>query len=404
MPRLLIASTVPSFLEAFLLPYVRHFRARGWRVDGMAAEITSSSDSVEAFDRVWDIHWSRNPLDPSNLFRAARQVERVVTAESYDIVHVHTPVAAFVCRYALRKQQIPRIVYTAHGFHFHEHGAKAKNLLFLGLEKLAGRWTDHLVVINEADEQAASQRRLVRADRIVHMPGIGLDTLNVYNPRLITDSDIARIRSSFNLTADDPVFLMLAEFIPRKRHADILHAFARLNRRNAHLLLAGSGPLLPRMRELANTLSLADRVHFLGIRKDVPALIRSSSAVVLCSEQEGLPRSVMEALALEVPVIGASIRGTRQLLEGGAGRLYKVGDVDALCAAMEWVLDNPDEAAATARIGRERLTSYDIRNLISQHEELYARALGRERVRSIGVGASSCPTGHAVRANDTSTP
>lgn len=378
MSRLLIASTVASFLEAFLLPYAKHFRDKGWRVDAMARCVTSSPRCLEAFDQVWDIEWSRNPLDPSNLLRAKNRVTQIVDAGSYDIVHIHTPVAGFICRYALRSRKSPVVIYTAHGFHFHNEGSRLTNLTFLHLEKLAGRWTDYLVVINRADEDAARVNHFVPLDRIIHMPGIGVDTRNMYNPTLISERDIRRTRELLNLPPSAPVILMLAEFIPRKCHADALRAFAQINRDDAHLLLAGTGPTMPAMIVLAHSLGIASRVHFLGVRRDAPLLIKSAQVLLLCSKQEGLPRSIMEALALGTPVVGSDIRGTRELLTDGAGYLYKFGDTEALVSTLNWVINHPVQTEHTTRWGRERIADYDIQNTMSYHEELYTRALQHE--------------------------
>ena len=101
MNSLLCVTTVPVSLCAFLLPFAYHFRAQGWRVDAMAQGISTSAECLQAFDRVWEVEWSRNPLKPQNLIVAPRQIQEVVAQEGYDLVHVHTPVAAFVTRYAL---------------------------------------------------------------------------------------------------------------------------------------------------------------------------------------------------------------------------------------------------------------------------------------------------------------
>jgi glycosyltransferase involved in cell wall biosynthesis len=136
-----------------------------------------------------------------------------------------------------------------------------------------------------------------------YMPGIGVD-MERYRASTITGSSVDELRRELGVTRGDPVFTMVAEFIDRKRHEDLIRAFARMTDARSHLLLAGNGPLVPKMRELATTLGLGKRVHFLGFRDDIPTLMRASRAVLLVSAQEGLPRSVMEALCLEVPVIG----------------------------------------------------------------------------------------------------
>lgn len=375
MPRLLMVATVPETLRGFLLPFAAHFRRRAFRVDAMARGVSGCHECVAGFDRVWEVGWSRNPLDPRNLGSARRRVLEVVSAGSFDLVHVHTPVAAFVSRLALGRRGStagPRVVYTAHGFHFYRGGPRLRGAVFRALETLAARWTDYLVVMNREDEQAA--RRLLPPERVCYMPGIGIDRRR-YAPEVVTEAEVEGVRRELGLRVGERLFLMIAEFIPRKRHRDALAAFARLRRIDARLAFAGTGPLEDAMKRRVAELGLAGRVHFLGLRRDIPALVRASVAVVLPSEQEGLPRSAMESLSLGVPVVGSRIRGTADLLESGGGLLVPVGDVAALAGAFGRVLDYPEQAREMGRHGREHMADYDLERVIGLHERLYEEAL-----------------------------
>lgn len=376
MNKILCVTTVPATLSAFILPFAYHFRAKGWRVDGMAQGISTDVDCLKAFDKVWEVEWSRNPLQLQNLTVAPRQIREVVEREKYDLVHVHTPVAAFVTRYALnslRQQGKPKIIYTAHGFHFYRGGQLLRNAAFFGLEKLAGNWTDYLVVMNREDEEAAKRYRLVPPDRVRYMPGIGINSSN-YNPESVSEAKILQVRQKLGIAPETPLLLSAAEFNPRKRHWDLLRAFARLARPQVHLALAGDGKLQAQMQQLAADLGIQNRVHFLGYRQDIQVLMRACVAILLPSEQEGLPRSIMEAMCLESPVIGSNIRGIRDLLEGGYGLLVQKGDVNALAEAMAWVLDNPEAAKRMGQRGRERMATYELEQIINMHEILYAEA------------------------------
>ncbi|MGA7937293.1 MAG: glycosyltransferase family 4 protein, partial [Kovacikia sp.] len=366
MNRLLMVATVPETLNGFLAPFAQHFRSKGWLVDGMARGISTNSKSLEAFDQVWDVEWSRSPLDPKNLLRTPDIIRKVIEQRQYNLVHVHTPVAAFVTRYALksiRKQGYPIVIYTAHGFHFYKGGSPLKNAIFLGLEKLGGQWTDHLIVINREDEAAAKRFQLVPVKRVHYMPGIGVD-LTHYNSDATSLTAVESVRLEMGLTQEIPLFLCIAEFRPRKRHADLLQAFARIAGSKAHLALAGEGPLLKDIKTLADNLRIRDRVHFLGFRQDIPILIQASVATILVSQQEGLPRSVMESFCIRVPVIGTAIRGVRDLLADYCGLLVNVGDVNALTNAMTWILDNPQEARKMGERGRMRMADYDLHHII----------------------------------------
>jgi lipopolysaccharide/colanic/teichoic acid biosynthesis glycosyltransferase/glycosyltransferase involved in cell wall biosynthesis len=378
MHKLLMVATIPGTLTGFLKPFVQHFRAQGWLVDGMACGISASSDCLEMFDHVWDVEWSRNPLDPSNLMKAPHTIRNVMDQGQYDIVHVHTPVASLVTRYSLnnlRKHNKVNVIYTAHGFHFHPGGKLVKNTVFIALEKLAGAWTDYLVVINRDDEQAAKRYQIVPPERVRYMPGIGVD-INSYNRNKVAKADITQVRQELGLTPTNYLFLAIAEFTPNKRHKDMVRALAQLRRPDVHLAFAGEGPqtLVDDIHKLVIDLGVENQVHFLGHRRDVSTLICTSVATLLTSEREGLPRSIMEALCLEIPVIGTAIRGIRDLLADDCGILVNVGDVNALADAMTWILDHPQAARKMGERGRVRMAEYDLHHIIDLHEALYAEA------------------------------
>lgn len=376
MPRLLVVSTIAGTHRSFLLPLALHFREKGWRVDGAAAGISGSPECREAYDYVFELNWSRHPLDLGRLISSARRIRSLATSESYDIVHVHTPLAAFAGRFALRnlrRRGKPKVVYTAHGFHSHPEGNPFLNAFFLGMEKIAGRWTDRLIVINRHDETAAAKKEIVPAGHLIYMPGIGVDRAH-YSPYSVSPEEIAKVRKDMGIGDGIPLFLMVADFAPRKRHKDVIRAFRGV-RQDAHLAFAGIGNRSGKMKKLVRQLGLEDRVHFLGLRNDIPVLIRSSVATIMPSIREGLPRSVLESLSLGMPVIGTDIRGVRDLLEPAGGLLVPPRCPAALQSRMEWVLSHPKEAEDLGLRGRETSTIYDVNRIIALHEQLYSGLL-----------------------------
>jgi glycosyltransferase involved in cell wall biosynthesis len=116
-------------------------------------------------------------------------------------------------------------------------------------------------------------------------------------------------------------------------------------------------------------------VHFLGFRRDVPSLLRAADVVLLPSEQEGLPRCLLEAMACGVPCVASDIRGSRDLLEGGCGLLFPVGDAKRLADAAAQVLSSHDLARQLAARASAKVKDYDVRHVIALHERLYAAAL-----------------------------
>lgn len=401
-PRILFVTTVAVTLRAFLLPIARHFQRKGWRVDALANGVRQDQSCQSTFDRVWEAAWSRNPLDPGNLMMV-RRIRDLAIEQGYDIVHVHTPVAAFVTRFALdrlRHKHDLQVLYTVHGFHFHPLGGFISNKTFEFLERKAAKWTDFLVVINREDLSAARGKQLIEQERLRFMPGIGVERSR-YSHSSVSESDLNRIYEELGIDAATPFLLMVAEFVERKRHADAIRAFSKIVHPRAKLVLAGTGPLLESMKRLSAKLGTADRVHFLGQRTDVPVLMKACRALILPSSQEGLPRCILEALSMGVPVIGSRIRGTTDLLDRSAGILVNLGDIDQLAQAMQIVVNDSVAAEAMGRVGRLRSEKYDLTHILRMHEELYEEALTLRRSRkhesAVSGGAENSTKNHWLK-------
>jgi glycosyltransferase involved in cell wall biosynthesis len=374
-PSLLYVTTVASTAD-FLAPFASHFRARGWRVE-LATNAGSAETALrKTFDDVHHVPTSRSIRDVADLIRARRSLPEIVKA-GFDIVHVHTPIAAFITRAVIARMpstQRPAVAYTAHGFHFHHAGHIVTNAAFATAERVAGRWTERLIVISDEDYDAARRLRIVPRNRLVQMPGIGLDTSYYATEHLPAGSN-ERIRMQLGIPAEAPVFVFVGELNANKRASDLLVATAKSRRGEAHSVFVGDGPEHNAIARLAELLHTEDRIHFTGSVVDVRPYVAAATALVLPSAREGLARSIMEALALEVPVIASTARGNAQLV-GPDGLIYPTGDVELLSEHMDWMIDHPVERSEMGRRGRRRMVArYDITRLIDLHETLYEEML-----------------------------
>ena len=381
---ILYVATVSYTISYFLRPYAEHFRSLGWRIDA-AANGAAHDDAVDgAFDHTYELPLSRSIMDLSGIVRATRAMTTLLGSEpTPDIVHVHTPIAGLITRIATRRLPVerrPAIVYTAHGFHFHRGGSRLTNALFLTVERVAGRWTDRLIVINDEDAEAATRQRIVPPADLVQMPGIGLDC-GWYSRSQLAPDAIAAARAEMGVGPPTPVLVSVGELNRNKRVEDLIAALRLMRHTDACLVLLGDGRERVRLEALTRKLDLDARVRFLGSVADVRPYVAAATALVLASGREGLNRSIMEAMALEVPVVASSARGNRELVGSGAGLVVSVGDVPAFAAAMDWLLDHPAEAREMGQRGRARtVEQYDLAVLIPMHEKLY-RAIASEASR-----------------------
>jgi glycosyltransferase involved in cell wall biosynthesis len=385
--RVLVVTTVPVTYAAFLVPYTSHLRTKGWRVDLATGPGEIGEDAAHAIDRRFELPWSRRIIDPRNATSAVRAARRVLHSGGYSIVHTHTPIASFIVRGAassLSRRVRPAVVYTAHGFHFAPGRSRLNNATFASAEWLAGRRTDRLVVINEPDLLAARRLRLVPPEHLVYMPGIGID-LDWYRPTRALTADADAVRCSLGLAPDTPLVSSVAEMTPNKQHHVALRALRIADRADTHLAFAGTGPMRAELEALAVQLGITDRVHFLGSVADVRPLILASRATVLPSKREGLSRSVLESLALGVPVVGSDIRGIADSVRPDGGILVPPGDVGALAAAFDQIIASPKPSEPARSRIRQRLERFGLKSLIDAHDRLY-EALLEERVEVTANG------------------
>jgi len=373
----IFVTTVAVTLEAFLLPLADRLRSAGWRVDALANGAPDRPALAAHFNRLLDIAWSRSPLDPRNLIGTTRQIRRIVADADYDIVHVHTPVAAFVTRLALRSrvpQSCPSVIYTAHGFHFFAGQNPLKYAAYRSTERVAARWTDYLVTVNREDYGAARGFGTIDADSVRLIPGVGVDT-QVYQPRDEGLRIAPSIRDDLGIARDAFMLTVVAELSPVKRHLHLFKALALIRDPRVVLVIVGTGPHESSLREQARTLGIEARLRWAGYRTDVARILSESDALVLCSQREGLNRSILEAMASGLPIIGTQTRGIADLITPETGWVVPKDDVAALAAGIMSAVGDPC-SREKGRAGRRRvIEAYSLPQITSAYEELYHEAL-----------------------------
>jgi glycosyltransferase involved in cell wall biosynthesis len=379
MPTVIMAATVSSHLRLFHLPWVRRLRASGTTVIGVASDIGRCAECRDTFDSVEEVPFSRNPFCVSQVRSSGKMLRVLLRESAAQLVHFHTPNAAFWGRLALRTEAAQnhcKIAYTAHGFHFHKNGGILSNYLYRSAERLAARYTHALLTINSDDAEEATRFRLAAGGFHERLPGAGVDLNRLQPAKFSPFKAREKLCVSLGIPASAALVLMVAELIPRKRHGDAVSALAHCAAQQMHLLLAGTGSEESKLRTQVEKLRLTGLVHFLGFRPDVPELLSAADVVVLPSGQEGLPVCVLEAMAMERPVIVANSRGSRDLVEPDCGWVHEIGDTGRLASLLQQVLKNPEEAVERARKARARVVSQYTWPIVQERLTSVYRRLG----------------------------
>lgn len=375
--KVLFIATVYTHLAAFHIPFMRLLQDKGYEVHAAASPAEGRKEEVEvAGVKCWDIPFARSPYSPHNL-RAFRELKRLLEAHHFAVVHVHTPVAAFLGRYLAKATGQGPALYTAHGFHFYK-GAPFRNwLIYYTAERLASRWTDGLIVMNSEDFDNARRLGFQPGKDLFYVHGVGVD-LSHYSP---LSSPKEYIRSELGLSPAWVVVICVAEMIPRKNHVLLLNSWKILSARytDCYLLLVGAGELMAALHEKVKQEKIP-RVYFLGFRRDVPQILRESDIVTLTSKHEGLPKCIMEAMAANKPVVATDVRGNRDLVEHGkTGFLVGLGDVEGLASALEKLITNKELREALGKAGREKIRDYSLEKVLSEMDPIYTRYLEGNR-------------------------
>ena len=361
--KMLFAASTWSHIQNFHLPYLRHFQQQSWSVHVACAGAPASAPYAE---RVLEVPFTKSMRSPRNL-RAAAILRELIREEGYELVSVHTSLAAFFTRLALLGlERRPLVVNTVHGYLFDGQTPLPKRRLLLTAEQWTAPVTDLVLVMNRWDLQIAQRHRL--GTDVVHIPGVGVDFSGFSQA---ASGSRERLREAQGIPQDAFVLLYAAEFSKRKSQDVLIRAMRRLPER-AVLVLAGDGALCGQCRKMARQLGVERRVLFPGYVRNMPEWCAAADAAVSSSRSEGLPFHIMEAMYTGLPIVASDVKGSSDLLsDHGAGLLYPYGD-DAACAAqIQRLLDSERLRRQLGARAREQVEQYGLERVLPLVVGLY---------------------------------
>ena len=302
-----------------------------------------------------------------------------------DVVHTHTAKAGFVGRIAAWLARVPVSVHTFHGHVFHGYFSPAKTKLFLWLERFTARLSDRLITICPAlRDELVEQYRIAPRDKFEIVP-LGLEL----TPYADTPHHQGNFRAEFNIPADVPLIGIVGRLVPIKNHALFLHMAEQVRRAipNAHFAIIGDGECRADIEAQVDVLNLRQAVTFTGWQQDLKPAYSDMDVLVISSDNEGTPVSIIEALAAGVAVVSTAVGGVPDLLRDGEyGHLVPSNDPDALAKAVINTATNRAEATLTGAATdpatdqqtatqQAVVAAYDISRLASDLATLYKKLL-----------------------------
>jgi glycosyltransferase involved in cell wall biosynthesis len=289
-----------------------------------------------------------------------RRLAALLGSGRFDIVHAHKFGSNVWGTLFGRACRVPVVIA-----HEHTWSYKGRPLRKWIDGRIVGRLATRFIAVSDADAARMVEDEKVASEKVVVMP-----TGYVARP-LAPDTDL---RSELGLTSETPLIGTAVVFRPQKAVEVLLEAHARLLRTmpDVHLVIAGEGPTRAEIQRRARELSLDGRVHFLGHRDDVDAILRSLDVAALSSDFEGSPLFVLECMANGTPIVATAVGGIPQMvLDGETGVLVPPRDPEALAGAIEHLLVDPERRAVLAAAAANRLSEFRIDAVARRFADLY---------------------------------
>jgi glycosyltransferase involved in cell wall biosynthesis len=253
-----------------------------------------------------------------------------------------------------------------------------KNFIYYRLEKFAGKFTDVLITINTDDYKIAKEKKIVPKGKVVYIKGVGVD-LDKLNPKNVSKIEKQETKEKLSLNEGDYVIVSVGRLEREKNFDHIIKALKIAKEKGARFkfFVAGCGPLSSYLLNLAKYLGLEEELILLGHLDQIPELLSVSNIYVTASLREGLPVSVMEAMAMEKPIVGYNIRGVRDLVEDGVnGFLVPLKDINALAEKILYLMEHPEVTVEMGKKGREKIErEFSLKVILPQMEKLYKEIL-----------------------------
>ena len=313
-------------------------------------------------------------MNPWRDLRAYREVKRYLEAKRFHIVHTNTSKAGILVRQAARAARVPVILHTVHGWQWTHARRGAMNRFIIASERWAARFSDRLIVVTEKDREKGLAAGVGRPEQYVLIESsIALD-------RFRPDAEKRRtLRSALGISEWAPVAGTVGRFAHQKAPEVMLAAARRILDANAdaHFIYVGDGPLRSEVLERMGDIASHPRLHLLGIQEDVVPSLAAMDVFLLSSRYEGLPRVVVEAMAMEKPVVSTPADGVLEIvLPERTGALVPFEDDAALAQTTLRLLEHPERAREQGRTARAlAIERFDLESMIQRTASLYDAVL-----------------------------
>ncbi len=339
-PHLVLAVTLarPGGTTSFVFEYAKWLKHRGFRVTLLAGEGDWLFDQAKQADLpCLRVPWMQREIRPWYDLLAVFSLARLLRKLKPDVVQLNSSKMGVIGSFSARLAHVPRVIYFIGGWAFLESIAPWKKRFYVVAERLTAGLKDAIVCLHPGDKRIAEIERIrPKHDLLVIPNGVDLAALD--------RSRLSRIdaRQALNIPQDRFVFGTIANFYPAKHLPAYIRFIAPVLKQNpaASIVLIGEGPERALIERAIQETSLNDQVTLAGSHDQAHRFLAAFDVFVLPSTKEGMPFSLLEAMAARLPCIVTQVGAHEWMLEETGSVLIPANNQEALQAAFQQVLQN----------------------------------------------------------------
>lgn len=370
--KILHVCAVGFTVKNLLKPQLDYFLQQGYEVEICCSPGQEVEELKQQGYVIHPIIIERKIKPLSNL-NSIIKLTKLIKKNNYDLVHLHTPIASVLGRIAAKFAGTKRIIYTAHGFYFHENMSPSQYLFYHTIEKTTAMITDLILTQSNEDLSTAIKTGIGDKNKVRYL-GNGVD-IKKFNKTQLNYQHQQQLKTELNLPENALIIAMTGRITAEKGYQELIEALAELKQQFNHIHLLVIGGQLSSERdafqiELYNLIekkNLQDSVTFTGLRSDIRELLGLADIFTLPSYREGLPRSILEAMAMELPVVTTDIRGCREaVVNNKTGLIVPPKDSKKLAEALGQLLANQEMRINFGQAGKQRIIDNFDENFVFQ--------------------------------------
>ena len=303
----------------------------------------------------------------------------------YDIVHTHLTKIGILGKIASRISGVPIIIHGLHGSAFQAFNSKLLNCTLIFFERITSKYTDAYISVSRIlSEKYIKEGIGTRENHFTVYSGMNLDKFYYAREKIKRRKKLAEI----GISSDCFIIGNVATLEPRKGHKFLIDAFKKViekhKNKSIKLIIVSDGYERENLVNYVDKLNLKEKVIFTGYREDIEELMAIMDIFVLTSLREGLPRVLVQAAAVGIPLIAFNVDGVPEIIKDGYnGFLVKLKDVEELADRIIRYINNKELISLHGQRGREFVKGkWSIEDMVNKIDEIYQELI-KEKIKNV---------------------